>query len=169
MKFVSALFPLFLVFGLLSAATPFPGEWKSECRGAGDVPRQTDGNAILNASFPGGALLYKERQRFLFAPDRAAFEARSLSIDVKADGIRTPLKAWIFVKDKDGAWFQSGEEFSLKPGEWTRLSVRLDRSGQDLFPQGHHAAWSGFFASRIFATASAGVSRETRKPQYSNP
>lgn len=155
MKLVSALFPLFLVFGLLSAATPFPGEWKSECRGAGGVPRQTDGNAILNASFPGGALLYKERQRFLFAPDRAAFEAGSLSIDVKADGIRTPLKAWIFVKDKDGAWFQSGEEFSLKPGEWTRLSVRLDRSGQDLFPQGHHAAWSGFFASRIFA---AGVS-----------
>ena len=51
MKLVSALFPLFLVFGLLSAATPFPGEWKSECRGAGDVPRQTDGNAILNASF----------------------------------------------------------------------------------------------------------------------
>lgn len=149
------LFLLILFSGILHAAYPFPGEWKSELNGAGGVPKLDNGTAVLEAVFPGGVLLYKEQPRFLFAPDRRAFNAKNLTIEVKADGITSPLKAWIFLKDKDGAWFQSGEEFSLQPGEWTRLSVRLDLPGHSLFPMGHHAAWSGFFASKIF---SAGVS-----------
>ena len=114
-----------------------------------------NGEAELAADFPGGILLYQERNRCSFKPDRHAFNSKALSVSVKAEGSAHPLKAWIFVKDKDGAWFQSDREFSLKPGVWTRLSIRIDRPGGELFPKGHSAAWSGYFASRIFA---AGVS-----------
>ena len=151
MKIFSVLLLSVLLSGLLPAGEPFPGDWKAEGGGGGETLRMENGNAVIEAAFPGGVLLYKERLRFLFAPDRTAFSAKDLSIEVRADGITAPLKAWIFLKDKDGAWFQSGEEFSLKPGKWTRLSVRLDLSGHELYPMGHHAAWSGFFASRIFA------------------
>ena len=135
------LFPLFLVFGQLSAATPFPGEWKSECRGAGGVPRQTEESAILNASFPGGALLYKERQRFLFAPDRAAFEAGSLSIDVKADGIRSPLKAWIFVNGKCYGKIDCNREESvlIPPG---RVDILVENQGRINAGMGRAEHWN---------------------------
>lgn len=140
---------------LLHAAYLFPGDWKAERNGAAAVPETAAEAAILRAEFPGGVLLYKEQPRFLFAPDRRAFAAGELIMEVRADEITHPLKAWIFLKDKDGAWFQSGREYRLNPGEWTRLSVRLDQPGRSLFPMGHHAAWSGFFASKIFA---AGIS-----------
>ena len=71
--------------------------------------------------------------------DRRAFDSRELVMEVKVENTTSPLKAWIFVKDKEGAWFQSAKEFSLKPDEWTRLSVRLDIPGKELSILHHHA------------------------------
>ena len=154
MRIFCVIFLLFCTF-LLHAEHLFSGIWKAEARGT-ERPVQTEnGEAEFSAEFPGGVLLYQERDRYRFKPDRRGFNSKKLSVSVKAEGCAHPLKAWIFVKDKDGAWFQSDREFSLKPGVWTRLSVRIDRPGRELFPKGHSAAWSGFFASRIFA---AGVS-----------
>lgn len=140
---------------LLHAEHLFSGVWKAEARGSRRSMQVKTDEAELSTDFPGGVLLYQEQNRYRFKPDRRIFNSKTLSVSVKAEGCAHPLKAWIFVKDKDGAWFQSDREFSLKPGVWTRLSVRLDRPGRELFPKGHSAAWSGYFASRIFA---AGVS-----------
>lgn len=140
---------------LLHAEHFFSGIWKAEARASRRSMQVKTDEAELSTDFPGGVLLYQEQNRYRFKPDRRIFNSKTLSVSVKAEGCAHPLKAWIFVKDKDGAWFQSDCEFSLKPGVWTRLSVRLDRPGRELFPKGHSAAWSGYFASRIFA---AGVS-----------
>lgn len=154
MRIFSVIFLLFCAF-LLHAEHLFSGAWKADVRGMERPVPLRNGEAELAADFPGGVLLYQERSRYSFKPDRHAFNSKTLSVSVKAEGCAHPLKAWIFVKDKDGAWFQSDREFSLKPGVWTRLSIRIDRPGRELFPKGHSAAWSGYFASRIFA---AGVS-----------
>ena len=124
MRIFCVILLLFCTF-LLHAERLFPGVWKAEVRGT-ERPVQTEnGEAEFSAEFPGGVLLYQERDRYRFKPDRRGFNSKKLSVSVKAEGCAHPLKAWIFVKDKDGAWFQSDREFSLKPGVWTRLSVRI--------------------------------------------
>ena len=69
---------------LLHAAYLFPGDWKAERNGAVAVPETAAEAAILRAEFPGGVLLYKEQPRFLFAPDRRAFAAGELIMEVRA-------------------------------------------------------------------------------------
>lgn len=165
MKLLSLLF-FSLTGALLAVPAGFPGEWKAEHNGAA-LQKKTDGSVLkVSAEFPGGVLVYKEQPRYLFKPDRRAFEARELAIEVKAENITSPLKAWIFIKDKDGAWFQSAKEFSLRPDEWTRLSVRLDVPGKDLLPMGHNAAWSGYYASKIFSAGLSIYSDDMQKADF---
>ena len=165
MKLTFLLF-LFLSVALSAAPFDFPGEWKAEAGGR-SLRKKLDGTDLkTSAEFPGGLLIYKEQPRYLFRPDRKAFDSRELVIEVKTENSTSPLKAWIFVKDKEGAWFQSAREFSLKPDEWTRLSVRLDIPGKELLPMGHNAAWSGYYASKIFAAGLSIYSDEMQKAVF---
>lgn len=166
MKPISLLF-LILSVALSAAAFEFSGEWKAEANGRA-LPKKWDGAELkTSAEFPGGVLIYKEQPRYLFRPDRRAFDSRELVMEVKAENTTSPLKAWIFVKDKEGAWFQSAKEFSLKPDEWTRLSVRLDIPGKELLPMGHNAVWNGYYASKIFSAGLSIYSEEMQKAEFS--
>lgn len=155
MKAVPILLLISSIFLFADDRISFPGTWIAEQDAASR--KISSGNKIFSASavFPGGFLLFKERSRASAKPERLFFDSRVLSFRVRVSRISAPLKAWIFVKDKDGAWFQTGREFRLEPGRWTTLEVRLDLPGKELFPIGHSAAWNGFYASRIFA---AGIS-----------
>lgn len=159
---------LCVLAGPILSASPvlFPGSWKAEANGRA-LPRKQEGPFLkTTAEFPGGVLLYKEQARYLFRPDRKMFDSRELVIEVRAENTTSPLKAWIFVKDKEGAWFQSEKEFSLRPDEWTRLSVRLDLPGKELLPMGHRAAWNGSFASKIFAAGLSIYSEEMQQAEF---
>ncbi len=168
MKSFSLLFVLSVLCVLSLSAAPleFPGEWKAEANGRA-LPKKMDGTELkTSAEFPGGVLFYKEQPRYLFRPDRKTFDSSELVIEIKAENITSPLKAWIFIKDKEGAWFQSAKEFSLKPDEWNRLSVRLDIPGKDLLPMGHNAAWSGYYASKIFSAGLSIYSDDMQKAEF---
>ena len=164
------LFYLFLSLSVVLSfpilSSEFPGEWKAEADGRALRKKMDGADLKTSAEFPGGVLLYKEQPRYLFRPDRKAFDSRELVMEIKTENTTAPLKAWIFIKDKEGAWFQSAKEFSLKPDEWTRLSVRLDVPGKDLLPMGHNAAWSGYYASKIFSAGLSIYSDEMQKAVF---
>ena len=164
MKFLPAFLILFSALFLRAGeGNPFPGKWNAAKDGAQYEISSENGIYSALLQFPGGSLISKERERGSAGPERLFFQSGTLSFQVRASRITSPLKAWIFVKDKDGAWFQSAKEYRLEPGEWTNLEMRLDLSGRELYPIGHSAAWSGFYASRIFAAGLSLWSDETQE------
>lgn len=147
-----------MLLTLSVSAGDFKGSWRAETAGAGRRPvGNNDGSGTegIRIEFPSSALIYKEAERNSFRPSAEDFNCSYIEMEVLADGAKLPLKAWMFVKEKDGLWFQSGKEFRIVPGEWTLLRVRTDISGREFFPVGHNAPWSAFYAATVFA---AGVS-----------
>lgn len=105
----------------------------------------------MEVGFPGGAQLYREPERLTFRPQRAAFDAQSLEMEIKVEAdTPEPVKGVVFFKNKDGLWFQSIEEFSFTPGEWKKIGVRLDRSGRNWRGVGHGAVFDAEAATQIF-------------------
>ena len=143
---------------VLLAALCFPG-FLGAVSGlwVADGARQpVPGEPRMEVTFPGGAQLYRRPDRLTFRPERAAFEAGALEMEVRvlADS-PDPVRGVAFFKDKEGNWFQSIEEFSFTPGEWRKVRVRLDRSGRDWRGVGHRAVFDAEAATRMFE---AGVS-----------
>lgn len=114
------------------------------------------GEPRMEVTFPGSAQLYLEPDRLTFRPERSTFEAGALELEAKVESDSPePVQGVVFLKDKEGHWFQSIEEFQLKPGEWHKLSVRLDRSGRDWRGVGHKAIFDAEAATKLF---NAGIS-----------
>jgi hypothetical protein len=65
-------------------------------------------------------------------------------------GRENTVKANIFVKDKDGIWFQSQKISYLQPGKWQKVTAEIDPGADDLVPVNGNALWNGFFAANIF-------------------
>lgn len=145
---------VFCVVSLHSAE----GTWFVE-RGAGkELLGTPDQNGLVSAKvkMPGAsALLYREAKRVSFRHSKDDFGRSELVMEVMAGNAKSPLKAWLFVKDKDGLWYQTEREYKLNPGEWTTLRVRLDEVGRNLLPVGHYGVWNAHTAAAIFC---AGVS-----------
>ena len=122
------------------------------------------GEPKIEVEFPGGAQLYLEPDRLKFRPQRSTFEAQSLELEalVTAD-TPEPVRGVLFFKDKEGLWFQSIEEFSFLPGEWKKISIRLDRSGRNWHGVGHDAVFDAEAATRLFSAGISLYGGETRK------
>ncbi|NQT89621.1 DUF5060 domain-containing protein [bacterium] len=59
------------------------------------------------------------------------------------------VKALLFLKDKDGLWFQHFVEQPIPRGAWHTVKVDISSSSPQLRPSGHHAQWSSIHARRI--------------------
>ncbi len=99
------------------------------------------------AKFPGSLLLYQEKDRRTLRPDKKFFFSKKLSFKVTVSG--GSVRGNIFMKDKDGFWFQSMKDFTFQPGTEQTVSVRIPAKYGDLQPVGHRAAWSNLFAATM--------------------
>ena len=151
MRYIIALFLIFLGFSQINAAD-FKGKWNYSVGNGPGNDLKPDDKGVVEAeiSFPGSALIYLERDRTKTRPKRDDFNANTLSIDTKFDSTQADeVKAVLFVKDKDGNWFQSQKIYYLKPGEWQTLSVKLIGSEKNLEPVGHLSSWNSLNAVTI--------------------
>jgi len=56
------------------------------------------------------------------------------------------VKTMLFLKDKDGLWFQHFFEESLQRGRWNEVSVDISPSSPHLQASGHHRLWDSVAA-----------------------
>ncbi len=149
--------PLGILAGLLLPWTTFPAEFAGAWHLApGDqaplgVMASASGEAEATFLFPGFASMYIERARESLRADPAEFRAGALEMAVRlANEPPHPVQGSLFVKDKDGRWFQGQNGFTLEPGQdWQTLRVDLTAEARDLRPLGHEAAWSSLQAVTI--------------------
>ena len=119
--------------------------WFAEKNGA---PAETlgsanDSSAATTLSLPGYAVIYKEKERHTLRPEKEIFQKKTLSIEARIQSeSKDPVSAVIFIKDKDGLWFQTKQEYKIIPGEWQRLETDI-AGGSALIPVGHNGAWDG--------------------------
>ncbi len=123
--------------------------------GGGDrraLPPGEDGKVEVAVS-SGSALIYHEKERTAPRMTHEEWEKTTLVFEVRFDSTAVrELRGSIFVKDKDGWWFQDPNEFKLTPGEWQTLKLDITPETSPLMPQGHQGAWNTFFAvSRLTA------------------
>ena len=59
------------------------------------------------------------------------------------------IKTLLFLKDKDGLWFQHFCAESLRPGAWNEVSVEIGALSPYLRPSGHHRLWNTVAARRM--------------------
>lgn len=57
----------------------------------------------------------------------------------------------LFLKDKDGMWFQARARTRLKPGRWTTVTADIRGGSPDVTPLGHTGQWDENQASQIRA------------------
>lgn len=168
MRHKIAFFLIF--FGIFQIyADDFKGNWYTSV--GNEPPEQLtvdkDGDVSAEIKFPGAGLIYLERNRQQIRPHQDDFKAKILSIDTKYES-ESPgeVKAVIFVKDKDGLWFQSHRIYYLKPGEWQTLSVKLAGSEKDLVPVGHLASWNSLNAVTIHSVGVNMFSKADMKAKF---
>lgn len=116
--------PVLAAFAFTLVLSAADGIWRAD-----GAKLLKPGEPKMEVGFPGGAQLYREPDRLTFRPQRAAFDAQSLEMEIRVEAdTPEPVKGVVFFKNKDGLWFQSIEEFSFTPGEWKKIGVRLDRA-----------------------------------------
>jgi len=59
------------------------------------------------------------------------------------------VKTLLFLKDKDGLWFQHFFERSLKPGTWNTVSLDIGPTSPHLRPSAHHRLWDSVVAHNM--------------------
>lgn len=150
--------PVLAAFAFTLILSAADGTWRAD-----GAKLLKPGEPKMEVGFPGGAQLYREPDRLTFRPQRAAFDAQSLEMEIKVEAdTPEPVKGVVFFKNKDGLWFQSIEEFSFTPGEWKKIGVRLDRSGRNWRGVGHGAVFDAEAATQIFSAGISVYGSETR-------
>ncbi len=61
----------------------------------------------------------------------------------------TDLGVSVFLKDKDGLWFQCRTEQPLHRGAWQSLVFDLSPASADVQPAGTRAVWNGYYSSHV--------------------
>ena len=129
-----------------------------------DLAVEKDGTIKGNLPFPGGIRIFRLQDRQVFRASREQYSARTLSFDVELQGdFRNYVKAWIYVKDKDGLWYQTEKEYRIYPGKSTRLETVIDELGKHLLPHGHGKTWCAEQAAGIFEAGIVFYSEEKVK------
>ena len=91
---------------------------------------------------------------------RPSSVCRAISVDVDLVGridyhVYVPadapvgIKTLLFLKDKDGLWFQHFSEQALRPGVWNEVRVEIGALSPYLRPSGHHRLWNTVAARRM--------------------
>ena len=133
-----------------------------------EISPDKEGTVSVSCELPENVTIFFERDRKTFRPRQEDFQKENLSMEVRvecADG--RPVRGNIFIKDKDGLWFQSRNVFVLSPGVWHEVGVDLKSSSYDLVPEGHTASWSCLNAATIFARGFTLFSQENRSVRFS--
>ncbi len=133
-------------------AKELDGTWHTDGSAVlGSQPTEA-GTVIATVTFPGSAQLYLEPERSSYRPERDAFEASRFELEVRVISEDSePVRAWLYFKNKEGLWYQTIEEYELIPGDWQRLSARLDRTGAVWRAVGHPAEFDAMAAVNFFA------------------
>ncbi len=152
----SVLWLLFLLNG-------FSGQWFINKSGKAETALTPDENGTVTCqvTLPGSARIYYAKERKTLRPDIADFKKNKLSMAVKIGG-KAMVRGHLFVKDKDGFWFQSRREFEFIPGDWQTFEVDITAAANAWLPVGHQATWNSRYAMRI---QTAGISFYSDKPQ----
>jgi hypothetical protein len=168
MKYILISFlMLFLIFPVSSA--DLKGVWysSSEERPITRLEKEDSGVVEAEITFPGSGLIFLERNRNTMRPKKEDFDARTLSIETKYEGDpEAEVKAVVFVKDKDGHWFQSQKIYYLKPGKWQLLSVNLVGSEKDMIPVGHKGTWSSQHSVNMYSAGVNVFSKSKQKAKF---
>ena len=154
---MSRLF-LFTLLLLLLAVPMLPvnaSVWYTEVKTGQRTEVKPDAEKIYSGSviLPESVLFYHEPDRNTCKPAEKDIFTRYLSLDIcleTADNSTAELPVKLFVKDKDGIFFQSVETFSILPGKWQTLTVDLTAQARALEGVGHEWEWCDLAASRIF-------------------
>ncbi|HPO90871.1 MAG TPA: hypothetical protein P5270_02615 [Victivallales bacterium] len=120
-------------------------KWFSKECGALQVELQKDEMGGTSAIFANSSsiLVYLEKQRNTFRPNRYVFNKKFLNFDVTFESEQTePIKCCIFLKNSDGLWYQSRTIFNVKPGIKQTLSVDTSTKSMELQPEGHYSVWN---------------------------
>ncbi|MEG2076295.1 MAG: DUF5060 domain-containing protein, partial [Victivallaceae bacterium] len=132
------------------------GHWMSGALNQGEVVLAADeSGAVRNEfEFPGSGLIYYAIPVNFFRAQKTWWEKSRLKIDLQGEISSGPAdaKLWavIFVKDKNGSWFQSVEYLPVKAGkEFQTLEVSLNAADRELRPVGHDMQWNDFSRSII--------------------
>ncbi len=126
--------------------------WMMEAPGAlrTRLESDADGWVTFDAVQPGGGAVYREPERESFRPD-PTFWKRFLRLDIaSAPDSEVPAEFFLFVKDKDGLYFQSVNSFTLAPGEEKTFEIELSRDAGAWRPVGHRWEWSALMQATIF-------------------
>ena len=59
------------------------------------------------------------------------------------------VKTLLFLKEKDGLWFQHFREAPLERGRWNTVTVDISSRSPHLRPSGHHQVWGSVTAHRM--------------------
>lgn len=59
------------------------------------------------------------------------------------------MQAALFLKDKDGLWFQCAPETAPRRGEWETLVFNLSPAAGKVQAQGHAAVWNAYYARHV--------------------
>ena len=122
------------------------GEWQArDCRIARSEQKAYEGGYSLEVKvhFPRPASVYR---RVSLDVDRVGRIAYRVYVPANApEGVKTML----FLKDKDGLWFQHFFEQPLRRGGWNEVSLDISPSSPQLRPSGHLRVWDSVAAHRM--------------------
>ncbi|MFA7231808.1 MAG: hypothetical protein WC071_11110, partial [Victivallaceae bacterium] len=156
---------IMIVFLFSFSVSVLAEQWLVE-KGSGREKLSADryGMVETELNLPGPALVYleKDRKTLRAQPDDFSKSYLTLEARVENSSDNTTVKGHLFIKDKDGFWFQSRKEFELIPGEWQTLSVNITAAANELRPSGHSGTWDSQYAVAIY---SAGISLFSDTPQ----
>ena len=105
-------------------------------------------------SFPGSQQVFTRRAPAAMRLSKDDFEVKNIQFKLSSSGDEISPKVLFFVTDKDGNWYQSQREYTLKANAVTTIKVPLDTFSQAMRPVGHRASWNA--QSRIM-TADYGL------------
>lgn len=151
-------------------------KWFSKECGALQVELQTnqDGGTSANFANSSSALVYIEKKRSTFRPDKQLFNKKLLSFDTTFNcSGNEAVKCCIFIKNIDGFWYQSKKIFLVEPGKKTTLTVNLDPNAMELSPEGQLSTWNGLdkataisYGINIFDGNARAISVELSAPRF---
>jgi len=101
-------------------------------------------------TFPGSERIFTRRAPAVMRPSKADFSLKSIQFKLSSSGDEVSPKVLFFVTDKDGNWYQSQKEYTLKANAVTTIKIPLDTFSQALRPVGRRASWNA--QSRIMTT-----------------
>ena len=105
-------------------------------------------------TFPGSQQVFTRRAPAAMRLSKDDFEVKNIQFKLSSSGDEISPKILFFVTDKDGSWYQSQKEYTLKANAVTTIKVPLDTFSQAMRPVGHRASWNA--QSRIM-TADYGL------------